>query len=105
MADKGITRGNLIESEKLLERKLNKAVEKAGGWSIKLFTAYVSGLPDRLCLLPGGRLFFAEVKTTKKLPRAVQIVIHKKLRKMGFRVELIDNSEKIKQILSEYERI
>ena len=87
-----------IESEKLLERKLKKGVEKLGGQSIKLLSTHLTGLPDRLCLLPGGVLFFAEIKTTKKAAKKIQLLVHSQLRKLGFKVHVIDTSEQIKNI-------
>lgn len=91
-----------IESEKLLETKLREGVKKLGGVAIKILSIHINGLPDRLCLLPGGRLFFAEIKTTKKKPEKLQALIHRKLRKLGFEVYVIDNSEQIKEILLKY---
>lgn len=88
----------MIESEKVLERKLSKKIEQLGGWSIKLLSTHVTGLPDRLCLLPGGKVLFVEVKTTGKKPRKIQIKIHEKLRGLGFEVLVIDNSEQIKRL-------
>lgn len=91
------------ESEKLLERKLSREVERLGGWSIKILAVHINGLPDRICLLPGGRLFFAEIKTTKQKTTRIQNFIIAKIIKLGFRVEIIDNSETIKDILKDYE--
>lgn len=93
----------MIESEKALDKKLSAEVKRIGGWSIKLLTVHITGLPDRLCLLPEGRLFFAEIKTTKKNPKKIQLSMHKKLVKMGFKVFVIDNSEIIKSIIKSYE--
>ena len=56
----------MIESEKLLETKLKNGTEKMGGWCIKMLSTHLTGLPDRVCLFPGGIIFFAEIKTTKK---------------------------------------
>ena len=47
--------------ESLVERKLTSLVKERGGWAIK-FVPSVSGLPDRIVLLPTGRLFFVELK-------------------------------------------
>jgi len=91
-----------IEKEKILEKKLSMEIEKLGGWSLKLLSTHVTGLPDRMCLLPGGRVFFAEVKTTKEKPKRIQIWVHNKIRALGFRVEIIDQSEKIKELISDY---
>lgn len=91
------------ESEKLLERKLREKVKHLGGWSIKLPSVHNWGLPDRICLLPGGLLFFAEIKTTGEKPRPSQLVVHKKLKGLGFEVHVIDSSEQINKILNTYE--
>ncbi len=88
-----------IESEKLLERKLSEKVKGLGGWAIKINTLQVTGLPDRLCLLPGGRVFFAEIKTTGERPRKIQKYVHEKLRKLGLKVYVIDDSKQINQII------
>jgi len=94
---------NYIESEKKLERKLVTEIKSRGGWAIKLSSQHIFGLPDRLCLLPGGGAFFVEVKTTKKKPTKIQKVVHNKLRGMGFMVYVIDSSEQIKDLMEEYE--
>lgn len=92
-----------IEKEKNLESRLRDRIKQLGGWSIKLLSLHISGLPDRLCLLPGGKLFFAEIKTTNKKPRKIQLVVHNKLRDLGFKVYVIDSTEKIKEALRSYE--
>lgn len=93
-----------IESEKTLERSLKNSVEgKLKGWCLKLLSAHITGLPDRLCLLPGGRILFVELKTTGKKPRKIQIFVHNKLRALGFRVEVVDTSEQIERLIREYE--
>jgi hypothetical protein len=95
----------MIESEKLLERKLSRKIKSLGGLSIKLLATHLTGLPDRLCLLPRGLLFFVEVKTTGKKPTKIQIAVHNKLRKLGFDVYVIDNSEDLNTILEKYGKV
>lgn len=94
----------MIESEKLLETKLKKSTEKMGGWCIKMLSTHLTGLPDRVCLFPGGIIFFAEIKTTKKKAKKIQILVHHKIRKLGFDVHLIDTSAQINQILENVKR-
>ena len=86
------------ESEKLIERKLVEHVKTNGGLCIKLLCDQFIGLPDRLCLLPNQKAVFVEVKTTGKKPRKIQALVHNKLRALGFRVEVIDSVEQIKNI-------
>jgi hypothetical protein len=92
----------MIESEKVLEAKLRNLIKKNGGWCIKLPAVHVSGLPDRMCLLPTGRIFFAEIKTTYERPSAVQRIVHKRFAKLGFPVAILDTTEKIKQTIERY---
>lgn len=87
------------ESEKVLERKLAKWVKDAGGESIKLKSDYHTGLPDRLNLLPNANIFFCEVKSTGQKPTAIQKVVHKMLRSLGFNVYVIDNSLELSEML------
>jgi len=88
-----------IDSEKLLERKLRQKIDLLGGWSIKLLATHVTGLPDRLCLFPGGNLIFVELKTTGQKTRKIQDKVHNRLRSMGFRVEVVDSSEGIEKVI------
>lgn len=94
---------NVVESEKLIEAKLVAEVKnKLGGIAFK-FLSTVTGLPDRICLLPGGRVFFVELKTTGKHPTPMQKVVHRKLQKLGFRVEVVSSSLEIDRLIKEYE--
>lgn len=78
-------------NEKLLEKKLVKAVEQIGGKAIKFTSPYYIGMPDRIVLLPGGRIRFVELKTTGKKPSAIQLVRIKMLQQMGFAVYVVDS--------------
>jgi len=91
-----------LDSEKLIEKTLNDEVKKLGGWSLKLPCVYVAGLPDRLVLLPGGVVFFAELKSTGKTASPVQKLIHKRLRLLGFDVYVIDTLELLYETLNKY---
>lgn len=89
------------ESEKLIERKLVEKCKENGILCIKLLTYQFTGLPDRMCLLPGGNTVFVELKTTGEKPRKIQVAIHNKLKKLGFRVEVIDSTEKVQDLINE----
>ena len=90
-----------IQSEKLIERKLVELCKENGVLCIKLLTYQFTGLPDRMCLFPGGTVVFVELKTTGEKPRKIQTNIHNKLRKLGFRVEVIDSIEQVQQLIDE----
>lgn len=90
-----------VESEKLVERKLVELTKINNGMCIKLLCNHILGLPDRLCLFPGGKLAFVELKTTGEKPKRIQIFMHKKLRALGFRVEVIDTIEGVINFVDE----
>lgn len=58
--------------EKEIEQKLAAEVRKRGGMCLKLSCPGMDGVPDRLVLLPGGRMAFAELKAPGKNPRPLQ---------------------------------
>ena len=87
--------------ESTVEKYLVRKVKLYGGMAIKLNPIGMIGLPDRLILMPGAKIMFAEVKRPGEKPRAIQIQIHNRLRNLGFRVEVVDNKEQIKEILEE----
>ena len=91
-----------VESEKVLEKYLVAEVKKIGGWAVKLLSGLVTGLPDRLILLPGGVVAFVEVKTTGKKASKIQLRRHSELMAQGFRVEVVDSKEGINNFINSY---
>ena len=84
--------------ERDVERALIRAVRRAGGVCLKFTSPGWAGAPDRLCLLPGGRIFFAEVKRPGGKPRPLQLKRHEELRRLGFMVRVIDSKEECDEI-------
>ena len=87
--------------EKTVEQQLVKAVKQRGGICPKFTSPGYDGMPDRLVLLPHGRMAFVEVKAPGKKPRPLQINRHELLRKLGFKVFILDEPEQIGGILDE----
>lgn len=92
---------NKIDSEKSIERKLVELTKLSGGLCIKLLTYQFTGLPDRMCLFPGGIIIFVELKTTGEKPRKIQLAVHKMLRNLSFRVEVIDTIKGVEDLIKE----
>lgn len=84
-----------VDSEKVVERKLVELVKMNGGMCIKLLCDQLIGLPDRMCLFPGHKMVFVELKTTGRKPKRIQMYMHNNLRALGFRVEVIDTVESV----------
>ena len=87
--------------EKDVEQRLVKAAKARGGISPKWVSPGYDGVPDRIVLLPGGHFGFVEVKASGERPRPLQVSRHRLLRKLGFRVYVIDDPEQIGGILDE----
>lgn len=87
--------------EKTLERKFCDEVKAAGGIALKFISPNYYGMPDRLVLLKVGRVAFVEVKRFGEKPRPLQEVRHGMLRRLGFKVYVLDRPEQIKQILED----
>lgn len=76
--------------EKDIEAKLRKAVERRGGWCLKWTCPGWAGVPDRICLFPGGRVVFVETKRPKGgVLSARQKWWRKTLQALGFRYWVI----------------
>lgn len=87
--------------EKEIEKQLVVETKRMKGLALKFTSPGFVGVPDRLVLLPGGKLAFVEVKKEGEKPRPIQISRHKLLRKLGFKVYVLDSKKQIKEILNE----
>ena len=87
--------------EKQIERKLVNEVKAAGGIAPKFVSPGYDGMPDRLLLLPGGRMAFVKVKAPGEKPKPLQTARHRLLRKLGFKVYVLDAATDIDLILKE----
>ncbi|CAB1255180.1 Phage protein [Ruminococcaceae bacterium BL-6] len=87
--------------EKTIEKKLVQTVKATGGIAPKLVSPGFDGMPDRIVLLPGGHIGFVEVKAPGEKPRLLQLARHGLLRRLGFRVYVLDDEQQIGGILNE----
>lgn len=94
-----VTQKNRIMNEKLIERKLRESVKKLGGLALKFSSPYHRGMPDRIILMPGNRIAFAELKTTGKKPTELQKKAIAELQAMGFKAEVIDSQDGLNKFL------
>lgn len=88
-----------MDNEKWLEKVLKKEIGRLGGELIKLVPSQASGLPDRLCLMPGGIVFFIELKTLGKTLSPLQKMWRRTIMDMGFNYEIINTEAKLKELL------
>lgn len=91
--------------ENSIERRLVTEAVKRGGYAPKFVSPGLDGVPDRLVLLPGGRLAFVEVKAPREKPRPIQRRRMEQLTALGFRVYVLDGVEQIGGILDEIQAL
>ena len=89
--------------EREIEQKLVTETKKRGGVAFKFVSPGYDGVPDRLVLMPGGRMAFVELKAPGNKPRALQKVRICQIRHLGFEVFVVDGKEQITRVLDAIE--
>lgn len=87
------------ESEKTLEARLVREIEARGGMALKYTSQFHRGIPDRICLLPGGVTIFVELKSTGQRPTKLQQHAIAKLSELGFWCAVISRTETLDKLL------
>ena len=87
--------------EREIEQKLIDAIKAQGGVCWKFVSPGTAGIPDRIILMPMGRIAFVEVKAPGESPRKLQLARHRLLRRLGFKTFVLDNPEQIGGILDD----
>lgn len=87
--------------ERDLERILVQQAKAHGGRAYKFVSPGNNGVPDRLVILPGGKVGFAELKQKGKKPTQYQELQIGRISKLGCTVQVVDSVEKIKLFLQE----
>lgn len=87
--------------ESAIEHAFKVAVEARGGMCLKLGVTYQNGMPDRLVLMPKGRCAFVELKQKGKKPRAIQKWQHDRLRRLGYKVFVLDRTSQIEEVINQ----
>lgn len=90
--------------EKKIEQKLSKVVKSMGGIAPKFVSPGFDGMPDRIVLLPHGRLVFIELKAQSKKLRPLQEKRKRQLEALGFSVFMVDSIDQIGGLLDEIHR-
>ena len=86
------------ESE--VEQYLVASVKAMSGECRKARWVDRNGAPDRMVMLPEGRLIFIELKAPGKRCQPHQIREHERMRRMGQRVEVVDSLERVDEVLN-----
>lgn len=92
----------MLESE--VEKKLVQGVKKMGGLCLKWVSPGFAGVPDRIVILPGGTVFFVELKQDRGRLSPRQKVVHKKLKELGISVITIYGALMVQDYLEDWRR-
>ena len=87
--------------ESTVERHLREEAKKRDGLALKFVSPGMNGVPDRIVLMPDGKMAFVELKAPGKKPRPLQLKRKRTLERLGFPVYVVDNIEQIGGILDE----
>lgn len=89
-----------MENEKEIEQYLSKRVRDLGGKAYKFVSPGCSGVPDRIVVLPGGRISFLELKAPGERPRKDQALRLEQLRQLGCIACWADSKRKVDAFLA-----
>lgn len=91
--------------EKEIEIYLRDEVKKAGGKAYKFESPGNAGVPDRIVIFPGGRIFFVELKAQSRKPTKLQVKQMNVLKGFGCDVRVIDSKEGVDSFLREVDEV
>ena len=87
--------------ERDIEQRLRAELGKKGAWAIKLTAPGNDGLPDRIVILPGGRIIFVELKADRGELTKLQIWQQQRLRSLGCEVRTLRGMTEALQFVEE----
>lgn len=88
--------------EKDIEKLFRDEIKKAGGKAYKFTSPGNDGVPDRIVMLPGGRIVFVELKTdTGKLSR-LQELQRRQIAELGQTVRVLHGLSEVRDFFLEF---
>ncbi len=93
-----------VTTESDLERQLYIGVNALGGIPYKWTSPGRRGVPDRILMFPGRRVYFVEMKAPGEVPDPSQRREHDRIMLMGHTVRVLDSADDVSSFLLEVER-
>lgn len=81
--------------EKQIEKRLTEEAKRRGGMAVKFTSPGTSGVPDRLVVMPGGKMGLIEVKAPGKTTRPIQRAMRRRFERLGVAVYVLDSLESV----------
>ena len=85
--------------EREIEKKLVDGIRKLGGCAYKWVSPGRDGVPDRIVVLPGGIIWFVELKTDTGRVSPRQEYQLRYLESLGFNTIVVRGEEEVKTFL------
>lgn len=92
---------NSRKSEAKIEEWLNGRIKAIGGISYKFVSPGNPGVPDRIYLMPDGRVYFVELKTEIGRLANIQKWQGRRIREMGCRYYVIKGMQQAEDFIRE----
>ncbi len=90
--------------EKDIEKKLKARLEKSGCLVLKFVSPGNAGVPDRLIILPGGAVWFAEMKRPGEKLRPLQVFWKKQMESLGAKYYVVDSLDAIANVAADVKK-
>lgn len=87
--------------ERDIEALLTRLVLRRGGLCYKWISPGNNGVPDRIVILPNGRIIFVELKQPTGRLASVQWWQHRRLREHGCEVRTLWSPEQVQSFVKE----
>ena len=87
--------------EKEIEKYLRDKIKNLGGIAYKFISPGNNGVPDRIVLIPGGKIIFVELKNEHGKTSNLQDTQIARIRNLGFDVRIINSKQKVDEFINE----
>lgn len=87
--------------ERDIEKWLRRQIESMGGQAFKFTSPGNDGVPDRLAVLPSGRIYFIELKTDRGRLTPIQVWQQDRLDALGCQVRTIRGMDEARALIKE----
>lgn len=87
--------------ESAIEKSLGRQIKQLNGIYYKFNSPGQAGVPDRIVILPGGKVFFVELKTGRGKTEKIQDWQIQKLRDLGCSVLVLRGKADVDRFVKE----
>lgn len=90
-----------MKRERDIEEWMRKKIEQLGGVFMKWVSPGNDGVPDRIAILPGGAVYFIELKRDGEAPTELQKWQIRRLKKLGCYATVVTGMKEAGQFIKE----